>query len=217
MKAIPRIFVMVLMVLALIPILPALASPVSEFADAWAKVNDYTAHIKVHETDGGKTEDRQYGYFYKKPHMARIDVLEGPGKGGGAVWLGGDKVKGHQGGMLSGIRLTVDLKDKRATSLRGNTMDTASFGAILDAFKTTKGELSEGPGPTIEGTPTEVITLKVANPAANDGVTRDQLFISKTMHLPLRRVRFEGDKIVKDETWSNIKLNPGLSEADFPY
>ena len=217
MKDIPRILVILLAVLAIIPSLPASASPLSDFADAWAKINDYSCHVKVHEIDGSKSEDRVYAYAFKKPHMARTDIIEGPGKGGGAVWLGGDKVKGHQGGFLSGIHLTVDIKDKRATSLRGDTIDTGTFGAILDAFKTTKGELSEGPGPAIEGTATEAITLKVASPAANNNVSRDQLFISKSTHLPVRRVRYEGDKIVKDETFSNLKLNPGLSEADFPY
>lgn len=193
------------------------ASPLADFADAWAKVNDYTCNVKVHETDGAKTEDRLYAYAFKKPHMARIDILAGPGKGSGAVWLGGDKVKGHQGGFLSGIHLTVDITDKRATSLRGDTIDTGSFGAILDSFKTTKGELSQGPGPSINGTPTEAISLKVTAPAANNNVSRDQLFIAKATHLPIRRVRYEGDKIVKDETFFNIKLNPGLTAADFPY
>ena len=193
------------------------ATPLGEFAEAWAKINDYTSNVKVHETDDGRTEDRRYAYAFKKPHMARTDIIEGPGKGGGAVWLGGDKVKGHQGGLLSGIHLTVDIKDKRATSLRGDTIDTGTFGAILDSFKSTKGELSEGPGPLIEGTATEAITLKVATPASNGNISRDQLFISKATHLPVRRIRYEGDKIVKDETFSNVKVNPGLSGADFPY
>ena len=193
------------------------ASPLGDFSDAWAKITDYTCNVKVHETDGARTEDRLYAYAFKKPHMARIDIVDGPGKGGGAVWLGGDKVKGHQGGLLSGIHLTVDITDKRATSLRGDTIDTGTFGAVLDAFKTTKGELTEGPGPLIDGAATEAITLKVANPQANKGVSRDQLFISKANHLPVRRVRYDGDKIVKDEIFSNIKINPGLTDADFPY
>ena len=65
---------------------------------SWSKIQSYTADIKVHEVKGTDSQDRTYHYSYLKPHFARIDITGGPGKGGGAVWKGGDTVSGHQGG-----------------------------------------------------------------------------------------------------------------------
>ena len=193
------------------------ASGLTEFAEAWAKVTDYTVAVKVHEADGSRSEDRMYRFAFKRPHMAKIDIVDGPGKGGGAVWDGGDKVKGHQGGILSGIHLTVDIHDKRATSLRGDTIDTAGFGAMLEQYKSIKGDVSETAGPAIDGTPTDRVMLKIADPAAAHGITRDELYLSRASHFPVRRVRYEGEKIVKDESFSGLKINPGLKDSDFPF
>lgn len=184
---------------------------------AFAKVNDYTATVAVHETDGKNTDDHVYAFAFKKPTSAKIDVLSGSNKGGGIVWNGGDKVKGHRGGMLSGIHLTLDLHDKQVVSLRGDSIDTGTIPAMLDRFKQIKGDITEGTGPAIDGTPTDAVTLKVADPAADKGVTREVLYLSKATHLPVRRDRYTGDAIVKSETFSNLKTNVGLKDSDFPF
>ncbi len=190
---------------------PALA----KFADAWSKVDSYTVVIKVHEVQGTDVQDRTYNYAYLKPHYAKTDIVAGPGKGGGAVWTGGDTVKGHQGGFLSGIKLTIPLTDGRAVSLRGDTMDTAVFGYILNNFEKTKGDLTDAAGPTIDGVATDQVTLKVADPTTDKGITRDVLDLSSTTSLPVRRLRYVNDQLVKQEDFSNLKLNPGLQPSDF--
>jgi hypothetical protein len=160
-------------------------------------------------------QDRGYNYAFKKPALAKIETVSGPGRGSAAVWHGGDTVRGHQGGFFSGIKLNIGIHDGRAVSLRGDTIDSASFPSQLEHFRTTKGELSEAAGPAIGGVATESLTLKVADPAANANVSRDVLFISSATHLPLRRERFEGDRLVKQEEFTNLKLNPGLKDDDF--
>src|SRR5580693_5699955 len=52
------------------------------FFDAWSKVDNYTDTIVSHETNCKAVEDRTYHFAYKKPHFAKIDIVEGPGKGG---------------------------------------------------------------------------------------------------------------------------------------
>jgi outer membrane lipoprotein-sorting protein len=194
------------------------AGPILDEANAaFAKVNDYTATIAVHEVDGKNADDHVYAYAFKKPTSAKIDVLSGSNKGGGIVWTGGDKVKGHRGGMLSGIHLTLDLHDKQVVSLRGDSIDTGTIPAMLDRFKQVKGDVTEGPGMTIDGTPTDAVTLKVADPIADKGVSREVLYLSKTTHLPVRRDRFAGDALVKSEVFTNLKTNVGLKDSDFPF
>jgi outer membrane lipoprotein-sorting protein len=185
------------------------------FATAWAAVHDYSENIITHETtnDGKETQDRTYSYEFVKPTSALIQITDGPGKGGGAAWHGGDQVKGHQGGLFSGVKLIISKSDPRATSLRGDQIDVASFGFDLDHFLNTPGTLSEAPGPTVQGQATTAVTL-AASPAEPNGVTKEVLDISATTHLPVKREQFAGAALVKSEEFKDLKLNPGLTVKD---
>jgi len=199
---------------ALAGALPAAAdTPVAAFTAAWAAVDNYTATITVHETDGKSVQDRVYHYAYKKPAFAKIDVVAGPGKGSGAVWTGGDRVRGHQGGLFSGIKMSVAITDGRATSLRGDTIDKASFQSVADEFK--NGRVDPAPADaTVDGATVDAVTVGLA-PAAPGGVTREVVYLSRTTHLPVRRIGYAGDTLVKQEDFSEVKLDPGLAAADF--
>ena len=61
------------------------------------------------------------------------------------MWAGGDQVSGHQGGILSGIHLKVDLHDPRAVSLRGYTIPDGLIQNIVHRYATTPGTLSQRP------------------------------------------------------------------------
>lgn len=185
------------------------------FVAAVEALRDYGVTITVHETDGARTQDRVLRYWYKNPAMAKTEIVGGGGRGSAAVWHGGDTVQGHQGGLLSMIKLTVGLHDARATSLRGDTIDSAYFGSELDHFKTTKGELTEISGVVIKGVPVDTLILKIADPATNGGVSKDVLFLSRVTHLPVKRERFVGETSVKTEIFTDLSLNPGLRDKDF--
>jgi outer membrane lipoprotein-sorting protein len=198
----------------LVTALPAGAdTPAAEFQDAWAKIDSYTATITTHETNGKEAQDRVYHYAYKKPHFAKIDIVAGPGRGGGAVWSGGDKVKGHQGGFLSGIKLSVGISDGRAASLRGDTIDHGSFQSIADELKSGKVD-SATTLATIDGAAADAVTV-IAPATTVGGVTKYVLFFSRATHMPVRRTAFSGDALVKQEDFSDVKVNAGLTENDF--
>jgi len=198
--------------------IPAQAGPMLDDAVvALSHVEDYTDTLTVHETSGTNSDDHTYNYAFKKPNLVKLDVTSGSNKGGGIVWTGGDKVSGHRGGFLSGIHLKLDLHDKQVVSLRGDSIDTGTFAAMLDRMKTIKGELTEAAGPALAGVATDAVSLRVADPTANKGVTREVLYLSKTTHLPLRREQYVGDAVVKTETVSNLKTNVGLQPSDFPF
>jgi len=185
------------------------------FGTAWAAVHDYSETIIAHETtnDAKQSQDRTYSYEFVKPTSALIQITDGPGKGGGAAWHGGDQVKGHQGGLFSGMKLMISKSDPRATSLRGDQIDVASFGYELDHFLNTPGTLSEAPGPALEGQATMAVTLE-ASPAEANGVTKEVLDISTTTHLPVKREQYAGAALVKSEEFKDLKLNPGLTVKD---
>ena len=83
------------------------APAISDFEKAFAATNDYTAILHVHEAKGSETQDRVYQYQFMKPHYVKTLILDGADKGSGGVWVGGDQVSGHQGGILSGFHRKV--------------------------------------------------------------------------------------------------------------
>jgi outer membrane lipoprotein-sorting protein len=195
---------------------PAVAADaLTEAAEAYAKVNDYTATIIDHEVKG--SQDRTYRYAFLKPSYVKLDITAGPGRGGGAVWTGGDQVSGHQGGLFSGIHLKVGVHDGRATSLRGDTIDSGTIGAMLNMFKNPKGTVTESDEKTVDGVLTDELSLKLSDQEASSGVTRVDLYLSRATHLPIRREFYVGDQLVKSEQVTDQKVNTGLKPSDFPF
>lgn len=203
---------------AVAPAVRAAPAPaISAFDDAFGRVHDYTMTVTAHEVRGSDVQDRVYHYWFMKPHFAKIEVVSGAGAGSGGVWAGGDRVSGHQGGFLSHFHLKVGLHDGRATSLRGYTIPDGLLQNEVDKYREIKGDLSQRSGPVIAGSPTDMVELRPANPSAVDGLTRMDIFLSKTTHMPLRQLRYQGDEMVAEDSFSELKLNVGLSAQDFPF
>jgi outer membrane lipoprotein-sorting protein len=192
---------------------PAIAA----FDRTFAAVNDYTCILHVHETKGTQTQDRVYAYSFMKPHEVKTLILDGEGKGSGGVWVGGDQVSGHLGGMLSVIHLKIGLHDPRAVSLRGVTIPEALLPGAIDDYGSIAGTLTQIDGGKIEGVATDRLELTVADPASNHDVTEQVLYLSKETHWPVRQIMYSGSQIVLDESVSDIKTNVGLTQSDFPF
>lgn len=190
---------------------------ITAFDEAFSKVNDYTVTVRAHEVKGDRTQDRTYHYFFKRPSLAKTDIVSGDGAGSGGVWIGTDQVHGHLkvGPFTFGKK--VGIHDSQATSLRGYTLPEGLIQNEVGKYTQIKGELSQRGGPTIDGVATEEIDLKTADPSQLDGVTRMAIYLSKETHFPIRQIRWDGDKIVADETFSDLKTNVGLSQNDFPF
>lgn len=214
-----RIFysgLIVAVVLALPVTLRAATVPaITAFEETFSHVNDYMVIVRAHEVKDGQTQDRVYQYWFKRPHLAKTQILSGPGAGGGGVWNGGDTVSGHQGGLLSFVHLNVSIHDRRAISLRGYTIPEGLLQTQVGKYTTVKGELSERPGPIIAGQPTVQVDLRIADQSGDPGITRAILYFSKTTHFPVEQVRYGGDKILSLETWTDLHTNIGLKDSDF--
>jgi outer membrane lipoprotein-sorting protein len=193
------------------------APAIAEFDKAFAGINDYTCVLHVHEAKGTMTQDRVYQYEFMKPHYVKTLILDGDGKGSGGVWIGGDQVSGHQGGFLSGIHMKISLHDPRAVSLRGVTIPEGLLPRIVDDYATIPGKLTQLDGGKIQGVPTDRIELKVADPASNNGISDQILYVSKEMHWPVRQIMYAGSQIVLDENVTDLKTNVGLTQSDFPF
>jgi hypothetical protein len=180
--------------------------------DTYGKIDSYVATVTTHETNGKDVQDRTYRYSYLKPHFAKADVTAGPGKGGGAVWRGGDTLKGHQGGFLSGIKLNISIHDGRAVSLRGDTIERGSLDSVVADLKAAPNQ-TESSG-VVDGTPVDIVTISYPQPQ-ND-IVKETIAFSKATHLPVRRTQYgAGDTILKQEDIKSLDTSVKLTEADF--
>lgn len=191
------------------------APAITAFNAAWATINDYTCTMHSHEVLDTKTQDRIYSYWFMKPHFAKTLIVSGDGQGSGGVWSGGDTVSGHQGGILSGLHLTVSLHDPRATSIRGFTIPDGLVFNIVEKYVTTPGTLTQVPGGKLGGVLTDRLDLKVDDPSKFDGITEQILYLSEETHLPVRQILYSGNQIILDQTISDLKTNVGLTDKDF--
>jgi hypothetical protein len=185
------------------------------FDKAWAGINDYTCKLHSHEVKGDQSQNRVYIYSFMKPHFAKTLIESGDGAGSGGVWSGGNTVSGHQGGILSGLHLNVDLHDPRAVSLRGFTIPDGLFPNIIAMYKTIPGTLTQTEGGKIGGVDTDRVELKPSNPASGGGITDMVLYLSKETHMPARQILYAGSQIVLDQSVTDLKTNVGLTQADF--
>jgi len=186
-------------------------------AAAFAKVTDYQMNVSVHETSSDRVEDRVYSVWFKNPAQERVEIDAGPDKGRQIVWQGGAKVKTRRSGLLGRLRATLDLHDGAVSTLRGDSIDTLTIPAMLADFTAIKGKIFQGPGPEIGGAHSIAVTLAVEDPAVDNGVTRIVLYLSDATHLPVRRERFSGALLVKTEDLTDLRVNAGLTAADFPW
>jgi outer membrane lipoprotein-sorting protein len=193
------------------------APAIVAFDRAFAGINDYTCILHSYEVNGAKKQDRIYEYSFMKPHYLKTLILQGNGKGSGAVWVGGDQVSAHMGGIFSGIHVKINVDDPRAMSLHGVTIPDGMLPGIINDYETIPGTLTETDGGKIGGVETDRLDLKVDDPSSNHDITEQVVYLSKTTHWPVRQIMYSGSEVVLDESVDDLKTNVGLTRSDFPF
>lgn len=177
------------------------------FALAWTAIPGYSARITMFEQEGTTTQNTAFDYTFRKPSSATMHVVEGANSGVTLVWNGGTTVVAHRGsGLLGLFKKTFSLHDPQATSIRGSSIDELSFGAILTHGADTAGVVAEGNGPTIDGAATDQVTLVPTNSVIDTGLTLEVVDLSKSTHLPMRLLGYQGSTLVRSIDFSNVVL-----------
>ena len=180
-------------------------SALDQFASAWSSLKGYNATIQLYEIKGGSTEHAVFAYAFTKPKTVTMNVKQGPNSGATVTWNGGTTVNASKSGAF-GIRMgkNVSLDDPLVTSLRGYSVADLCFGGILMHAQQTAGTLSAG-STKLDGNAVDAVTLNVANPAQDNGMTREVLYLSPATHLPVRIDGFAGGQLVRTYSFSVTK------------
>ncbi|MGA8839690.1 MAG: hypothetical protein WB491_04280 [Candidatus Aquilonibacter sp.] len=178
------------------------------FALAWVGISGYSARVTASEQLGSKTQQEVFDYTFLKPSSATMHVLTGNNAGVTVVWSGGTTVVAHRGSGLSAMfKKTFPLHDPQVTTIRGSSLDQLSFGAILTHGADTAGVVAEGNGPTIDGVPTDEVTLVPTNAVIDTGLTLEVVDLSKVTHLPVRLSGYEGPTLVRTIDFSDVDVH----------
>lgn len=188
---------------------PSGESPLGRFSSAWLKLHSYTCVVTAHEVLGTRVQDRTYNLTFRKPYDTKLEITGGNGRGGAAVWHGGDTLRGHQGGFVSFIKLNLSIHDPRATTIRGTTIAEASFGAIFDHVKSLKGTIESS-----ESNDLTTIDFSVPDPTADDNVTKERVVLAAN-GLPSEYDQWEGDALVRKVVYTDVVVDPLLADSAF--
>jgi outer membrane lipoprotein-sorting protein len=176
----------------------------------YALIEDYQCRMHEFSIGDGRREERIINYYFKKPKLIRMDILDGNrpfDRGSVGVYTGGNKVSGHRGGILRDITLSISKDSPIATSVRGESIDRSDMLTVIERFeahvKNSTVVVRERPSRIeFEFVPPE--------PSLNDGISRDVIWIDREHLLIIRNERYEGSKLVQQVIWSDHILNAGL-------
>lgn len=184
----------------------------ARFAQAWADVHTYRCRVIEHEVKGSQVQDRVYRLAFSRPHDVLMQIVQGDGRGGVAVWHGGSRVEGHRGGLLSFVHLNLDIHNPLATTLRGTTIAQADFGALLDHLRHLQREGAALGVGRQDGRTT--LVAKPDDPAADGGVTRETLVLGAN-HLPVEYEQQIDGRTVRRVRYRDVRTNVDVPPSTF--
>jgi len=198
---------------------------IAAFQGAWSRVNDYTCNIESNVTKDGRSEQRTYIFWFKKPSWIRTDVVSGTragDPGSVAIYNGSGKVQGHQGGMLSGIVLSLPVDDAKCTSIRGGRITDLPFtkqAELIRKYQNARAKIEVGATTTVNGHAATPLTLFTHNPAfilVNENIAKDVIFFDNQTSLPLEWDRYEADgQHVVKMYFTNLRTNVNIPDGAF--
>lgn len=181
----------------------------------WNALSDYQFTMQATVRKGNRVEKSAYHDYFKKPDMFRTDVTAGPKAGGAVVKQADGKIKGHQGGFLAAIILTLSPADKRLYDVRGNYFLEAEWSRHLKQIedRLIKGARAALVSDTLDGQTVQVLTLNIADPA--DDVTQEIIWFDAAQKYIVKLQELAGSTIVLENIITDQKNNQDLPDSLF--
>jgi hypothetical protein len=163
----------------------------------------------------GRREERIINYYFKKPLLIRIDILDGNrslDRGSVGVYTGGKKVTGHRGGFMDGMIMSVRKDSRHAMSLRGETIEKSTILAVIERME----YLAEhGTVSSHEHESHIELVFQPHDSTKNDGITRDVVWLERDTLFIILIQRYEKERLVQQAARGNFIINAGLPKELF--
>lgn len=177
---------------------------------------DYTLTMRTKVKRGDKSDNSLLSFSAKPPNYFRSNVIEGKDQGSTVARGKSGKIRAQGGGVLGVIIITMKDDDARLADVRGARLQDAGWDFMVAQFMRRKDQ-----GWTFERLADETLrkedcfAIQASGPADKLGETREVfLFSKKDMTVRARRL-WEGDLLVDDTAYFDIKLNQNLTDEFF--
>jgi hypothetical protein len=205
-----------------------------------AALKDYTATLTKQENINGELHEAQVMEIKirHEPFSVYIKyVYPQAKKGQQAIFIKGqndDKIKGHGVGIERRLG-TLNLDPDGIIAMRGNKYPITEIGVLnlIDkllevGYQDSKfGECTVNyteNGVKINGRECIMIHVEHPNPRQNFRFHIARIFVDKELNMPIRyesydwpRKEGESPKLLESYMYTNLKINAGLTDADFDY
>jgi outer membrane lipoprotein-sorting protein len=188
---------------------------IGELRKRYDRIQDYQCRMHEFSIGEGRREERIINYYFKKPLLIRVDILDGNkalDRGSVGVYTGGNKVTGHRGGFIEKMVMSVSKNSRLAKSVRGETIEKSTILAVIDRME----HLVENSTVSIEETDTHTeLVFHPFDSADNEGITRDVVWLERDTLFIILIQRYEGEKLVQQAKRGNFIVNAGLPRELF--
>jgi outer membrane lipoprotein-sorting protein len=197
-------------------------------APAYARVQDYTAtFIKQERVKGEVLPEERIQYKFKKVFMVYMKWLPGPHKGREALYVQGrnnNKIVGHEGGFVGFV--TVNMVPTGSLAMKGNRhpITDSGIGRLIEiimadikiasdrGWKDAKVALAGAEN--VAGRKAWHITAQTTGKGYYAG--KLDVWVDAEYGLPVKvKVFGLNGEFLESYTYSDLKLNPGLSDKEF--
>jgi len=206
-----------------------LLSLVTRMESSYARVSDYTAVFRKQERVDGKLLPEETTLLkFQKPLKVYMKWIEDPSKGTEALYVdgsNGNKLLVHRGGLLGILTLSLDPRGSLAMTRNRHPITEVGFGYLIDGLQRNirrallHGELEviRLAEETFRERSATVVEAKFAPRAGRTYHASRMVFhIDTGLQLPVGAAFYdETDALFERYSYSDVKLNAGLTPLDF--
>ena len=194
---------------------PTVQDYLNAVRDSYEQMEDYQCRMHEFSIGEDRREERIINYYFKKPLLIRINILDGNkplDKGSVGVYTGGKKVTGHRGGFMKGMVLSVRKNSALAMSVRGETIEQSNVLAVIERME----HLVENGTATIHEEEDHIEFVFVPfESSLNEGISRDVVWIERDSMLIIKIQRYEEERLVQQAIREAYIINAGLPKELF--
>lgn len=183
------------------------------------QVHDYSTVTALHLYKGRRFITESGHFYFKKPNMMRLEVLEGRKRGSIVVLDKAGKVHVRLGGFLRHVPIQLDRHSHMLRLETGFSVvegDFANLLAYMNDLTKNGGHVLVTESPVaVDALHKSMNVLEIENPHAKFDPSVYLLGIDPATNLPLQCDMYRHGHLFASTTWSKIKLDPGLSDHIF--
>lgn len=202
---------------AVVPQMKDGSSFIETMLAAAEQLQDYSLEYEITVFKDSSTVKQKGLLEFKKPKLMRTEEI-GSYKKGAVVVLGKDgKARGHFGGALKFLTVTMDPDNSALKAANGYPLKDSDFVSLATFLKNWlnqgfKSRVTEQPA-TVDGLSHVVHIVEMYRPENSQSVLK-RIYVNPETHLPVRW----DDHDYKDpsiSTWNNVRTNIGISDEVF--